>query len=88
MSELLTVNETAELLRRHPSTIYRRLEAGEWPFAWKDGNDWRIEKDALLTHLRSRPIHTRAAAPDPMHRPHPAARARFRELIDKEGRRA
>lgn len=83
--ELLTVNETAELLKRHPSTIYRRLERGEWRFAWKDGKDWRIEKDKLLEHLRNAPIPTREPARDPMPR---SSRARFEALLEAEERRA
>lgn len=75
--QILTVNETAELLRRHPSTIYRRLENGEWPFAWKDGKDWRIEKDALLDHLRHRPVPTRRPACDPM-----PSRVRFEQMLE------
>jgi excisionase family DNA binding protein len=83
--QILTVQETASLLKRHASTIYRRLEGGEWPFAWKDGNDWRIEKDALLDHLRHRPIHTRKAAEDPMPQP---SRVRFEQMLETEMRRA
>lgn len=80
-SALLTVQETAELLRRHPSTIYRRLERGEWPFAWKDGNDWRIEREALMQHLRSHSIPTRRAPEDPMPKIHASSRARFRAIL-------
>jgi excisionase family DNA binding protein len=84
--ELLTVDETAKLLKRHPSTIYRRLERGEWTFAWKDGKDWRIEKDLLLEHLRHQPISTRRKDVDQM----PSLgerRARFRAMM-ADGRRA
>lgn len=83
--EILTVNETATLLKRHPSTIYRRLERGEWTFAWKDGQDWRIEKDKLLEHLRSAPVPTRKPATDPMPR---SSRASFEALLADEERRA
>ena len=79
--ELLTVDEAAKLLKRHPSTIYQRLESGEWgAFSWKDGKDWRIEQDGLLEHLRRRPVATRKPAEDPM----PAttgSRDRFREIF-------
>lgn len=83
--EILTVNETAALLKRHPSTIYRRLESGEWRFAWKDGKDWRIERDKLFEHLRSAPIATKEKRPDPMPR---ASRASFEALLEAETRRA
>lgn len=84
----MTVDETATLLKRHPSTIYRRLERGEWPFAFKEGKDWRIERGALLDHLRSRPIHSRRPAEDPMPRPRSNRGARFRELMTEHGRAA
>lgn len=83
--EILTVDETAKLLKRHPSTIYRRLERGEWAFAWKDRNGWRIEKDKLLEHLRRAPIATKEKAADPMPR---ASRASFEALLEAEMRRA
>lgn len=87
MTDLLTVDETAALLKRHNSTIYRRLESGEWDaFAWKDGKDWRIEEGPLLNHLRSRPVRTRRPAEDPMPRPS-ASRARFRAELEAMERR-
>lgn len=82
MAELLTVDEAAELLKRHPSTIYRRLERGEWPFAFKEGKDWRIEKGELMSHLRGRPIHTRRPAHHPMSS---TTGARFRAFMAEEG---
>lgn len=81
--EILTVDETAELLRCHNSTIYRKLERGEWPFAWKLGKDWRIEKDELMEHLRNKPVHTRQKAEDPMPRGRSDRSARFRATMDK-----
>ncbi len=82
--DFLTVDEAAELLRRHVSTVYRRLERGHWPFAWKDGNDWRIEKDALREHLKSASIPTRKAASDPMIQ---TKRVRFDREMDEALRR-
>jgi excisionase family DNA binding protein len=81
--EFLTVDEAATLLKRHPSTIYRRLERGEWPFAFKEGKDWRIERGALLEHLKARPIHTRRQVEDPMPRPRSNRRARFQALLEQ-----
>jgi excisionase family DNA binding protein len=84
--DLLTVDEAAGLMRCHNSTVYRRLEDGRWDaFAWKLGNDWRIEKAPLLNHLRYRPVHPRESAPDPMPKPN---RVRFRERLANERRRA
>lgn len=79
--ELLTVVEAAELLKRHPSTVYRRLESGEWEaFSWKDGKDWRIEKTPMLEYLRSRPVRTRRPVEDPMP-PIKGGRDRFRAIL-------
>jgi len=38
---ILTVQEIADYLRVHPSTIYRLLKKGEIP-AFKVGSDWRF----------------------------------------------
>lgn len=87
--ELLTVDEAAELLKRHVSTIYRRLERGEWEgFAWKEGKDWRIEKDGMLAHLRARPIHTRRPAEDPMPRVTAGSSDRFRAILAQKRKAA
>ncbi len=84
--DLLKVDEAAMLLRCHVATCYRRLEDGRWDaFAWKLGNDWRIEKVPLKEHLRDRPVHSRESSPDPMPKP---SRVRFRERLANERRRA
>jgi excisionase family DNA binding protein len=86
--DLLKVNEVAELMRVHVATVYRRLEDKKQPwgqFAWKVGNDWRIEKAPLKEHLRYRPVHSRESSPDPMPKP---SRVRFREKLANERRRA
>ena len=70
--KLLDVQTCAEFLGRHPSTIYRRLERGDWPFALKEGNKWLIPSDALQDHLQHKPeVHD--ADPEP--------RARFHEML-------
>lgn len=84
--DLLKVNEVADLMRVHVATVYRRLEAGKWDdFAWKVGNDWRIEKAPLKEHLRERPVHSRERAFDPMPR---SSRVGFERLLENEMRRA
>lgn len=42
-SEFLTVKEYAELIGRHPFTIYRRIWAGTQPGAVRDGGHWLID---------------------------------------------
>lgn len=49
---LMTVEETAEFLRCSPSTVYRRLERGEYDaFSYKDGPRWLVRRDGLVDHL-------------------------------------
>lgn len=67
--DLLTVKEVAALVRRSPNCVYLRLEKGEWahqPWAWKEGKDWRIERDPLREYLRKNKAPQRRKAEDPM----------------------
>jgi excisionase family DNA binding protein len=43
---VFTIGEVAEILRVHPTTIYRLLKRGEFP-GFKVGGNWRIGADAL-----------------------------------------
>jgi excisionase family DNA binding protein len=45
-NNIMTVGETAEYLRVHPSTIYRLLQQGKIP-AFKVGSDWRFSRAAI-----------------------------------------
>jgi excisionase family DNA binding protein len=45
--EVLMVEEAAEFLRVHPSTLYRLLNRGELPGAFKMGKVWRIKREGL-----------------------------------------
>jgi excisionase family DNA binding protein len=45
-ARVLTVNELAEYLRVHRSTIYRLLKKGELP-GFKIGSDWRFNVEAI-----------------------------------------
>lgn len=45
-NEVMTLEEVAEHLRCHPSTIYRLLKKGAIP-AFKLGSDWRFNKDSI-----------------------------------------
>jgi excisionase family DNA binding protein len=46
MVRVLTLEEVAEFLRVHPTTIYRLLRKGKIP-AFKVGSDWRFNEDAV-----------------------------------------
>jgi excisionase family DNA binding protein len=43
---ILTIEDIAEYLRVHPSTIYRLLRKKKLP-AFKIGRDWRFNREAI-----------------------------------------
>jgi excisionase family DNA binding protein len=43
---VLTIGEVAEMLRVHPTTVYRLLKRGDIP-GFKIGGNWRVGVDAL-----------------------------------------
>ena len=45
--EILTLHEVAAYLRVHRSTIYRMIQNGQLPGAFRVGTDWRITRYAL-----------------------------------------
>ena len=45
-TKVLTVNELAEYLRVHRSTIYRLLKKGQLP-GFKIGSDWRFNCEVI-----------------------------------------
>jgi excisionase family DNA binding protein len=53
--EVLTVKEVCEILRVHPSTIYRLTRHGEIP-AFKIGTDWRFRTDVIERWLAEKSI--------------------------------
>ena len=48
---VLNLEEVAELLRVHPSTIYRLLNKGGLP-AFKVGSDWRFNQESIEQWLK------------------------------------
>ena len=45
-SSILTIQDVAEYLRVHPSTIYRLLKKKQLP-AFKVGRDWRFDREEI-----------------------------------------
>jgi len=43
---VLTISEVAEVLRVHPTTIYRLLKLGDLP-GFKIGGNWRVNRASL-----------------------------------------
>jgi excisionase family DNA binding protein len=60
MHEFLTVKEAATLLRLHPTTVHRHLNAGILP-GNRIGQKWRIRRTDLDEQLRSSTARDRAA---------------------------
>jgi excisionase family DNA binding protein len=46
MSTVLTLEEAADFLKVHPSTIYRLLKKRQIP-AFKIGSDWRFNQESI-----------------------------------------
>jgi excisionase family DNA binding protein len=44
--EILTVKEVGEILRVHPSTLYRLVSEGRIP-AFRVGTEWRFRKEGI-----------------------------------------
>ena len=52
-SNLMTIEEVAEYLRVHPSTVYRLVRQGALP-AVKIGKQWRVDRETLAQWLREK----------------------------------
>lgn len=48
MVNVMTLEEVANYLRVHPSTIYRLVKKGQLP-AFKVGSDWRFNQESIDT---------------------------------------
>ena len=46
MIRVLTMKDVCELLRVHPTTIYRLIKAGGIP-SFRIGSDWRFQQDLI-----------------------------------------
>ena len=49
------VKELCELLRIHPSTLYKLLRQGKIP-SFRVGNEWRFRKDAIMRWLSEKSV--------------------------------
>ena len=61
-STLMTIEEVAEYLRFHPSTVYRLVRQGRLP-AVKVGKQWRFHRQALEDWLRANTTTGNNSAP-------------------------
>jgi excisionase family DNA binding protein len=57
--ELLTVKEVCDLLRVHPTTLYKMARQGKIP-SFRIVSEWRFRKDAILQWMAEKSAHARA----------------------------
>jgi excisionase family DNA binding protein len=56
--DVLTVREICDLLRVHPSTVYKLLRVGRIP-SFRIGNEWRFRKDAIMRWMSEKSMQAR-----------------------------
>jgi len=62
----MTVDEVAEFLRCSRETLYRLLNKGEIPGAFRVGSDWRVSADQFEEYIRqSQRGHTTPSVSSP-----------------------
>ena len=54
--EILTVKEICELLRVHPTTVYKLIRQGKIP-SFRIGSEWRFRKDLILRWLAKQSMY-------------------------------
>jgi excisionase family DNA binding protein len=52
--DILTVKEIRDLLRVHPSTVYKLIRQGKIP-SFRIGSEWRFRKDVILRLMAESP---------------------------------
>ena len=53
--DILTVKELCELLRLHPSTVYKLVREGKIP-GFRIGNEWRFRRDVIMRWMAEKSI--------------------------------
>ena len=53
MDEVFTLEEVADYLKVHPSTVYRLVKKSQIP-AFKIGSDWRFNSDSIQRWVKAR----------------------------------
>ena len=55
--EVLTVKDISDLLRVHPSTVYKLSREGKIP-RFRVGNEWRFRKDVILRWIVEKSMYS------------------------------
>ena len=58
--EVLTVKEVCEILRVHPTTVYKLTKQGKIP-SFRIGTDWRFRADQIERWMVEKSMHARLA---------------------------
>jgi excisionase family DNA binding protein len=53
MDKVLTLEEVADYLKVHPSTVYRLVKKSQIP-AFKIGSDWRFNQESVDRWMKAR----------------------------------
>lgn len=53
---VLTLEETAQLLRTTYDAMKLRANKGQLPGAFKSGKSWRVDKEVLIASFGTRPV--------------------------------
>jgi excisionase family DNA binding protein len=64
MAKVLTLEELADYLKVHPSTVYRLLRKSELP-GFKIGSDWRFNQESVDSWIRRGEERLQGTAADP-----------------------
>jgi len=62
MATVLTLEDVAQYLHVHPSTVYRLLKNRSIP-AFKVGSDWRFNQESIERWIKEREAERPLAAP-------------------------
>ena len=56
--DILTVKEICDLLRLHPSTVYKLIRQDKIP-RFRVGNEWRFRTDLIMLWMAEKSMQTR-----------------------------
>jgi excisionase family DNA binding protein len=82
--EVLTVKDVCDLLRVHPTTLYKLARQGKIP-SFRIVFEWRFRKDAILRWMAEKSAHARQVRADVNSRAN--GEGQHRQMVGSRGRR-
>ena len=55
-NEILTIKEVSDLLKIHPTTVYKLIRKGKIP-SFRIGSDWRFRRDRIMRWMAEKSTH-------------------------------